>query len=133
MTTAAETEPDLIFAQTAVPLLSESSKKMMELADAVLEFLKQAKALFKAQGLNQDLAGTSDKGLDTIGKSVREELIGRLKYLKPPLEELIRKVSAVVEQGHLNGLERIELWLRLAESEHALETATRNVRLLNPN
>lgn len=42
------------------------------------------------------------------------------RYLVPPCEELIRQVSGLVEQGKLESLDRVELWLTLTEFEHEL-------------
>ena len=69
-----ETESELLFAQTAVPLLTEYGAKLKHLADEVQQFIGLAIPLTRAQGLRKDLAGTSDKGLDTLGKFMRREL-----------------------------------------------------------
>lgn len=53
----------------------------------------------------------------------REELVRLLRAIKEPAFMLARHVSQMVEHGRMDELTRIELRLRLAEFEHALESA----------
>jgi hypothetical protein len=115
MNATAEAEPDMAFAQAASPLLQEYASKLRGLSQDSLEFWRSAR---QATGLNE------------LGGTVRDELLARFKFLKPPVEELVRQSSAVLNEGSLRGLEKVELWLRLAELEHALETAAQRIELI---
>jgi len=113
MNAVAEIEPGVTFAHAA-PLLKEYASKLKELGDGVLNHLAESGILFAAPNTGM----------------IRDELIGRFKHLRSPIEELIRRSSAVLEQGQLNGLEKVELWLRLAELEHNFDIAARRVDLI---
>lgn len=101
--------------RAAIPLLKEYSEKLQRLQHDALELMpKTIMAL----------------DVTDYSKAVRDELAQRLRYIFQPAEELARQVSAVVEQGRrsANGLERVELWLRLAEFEAALAGAKQTLQ-----
>lgn len=107
------------FARVAIPLLKEYAEKLAELATQALEFLNSAQKVPAGGGLSE------------YARGLRYSYQQRLKYLLPPAKELARQVSAVVEQGHTKSLDRVELWLRLAELESALESANAAVQVVN--
>jgi hypothetical protein len=108
MSTVAESGPDVHFVEWAVPLLTEYTAKLKELA-------QQAAAVLWGE--------STSRVHGSYGVAVRAEIARRWRYLKEPIEELARQASAVVEEGRVNRLEKVELWLRLAEFEHYLGLA----------
>ncbi len=115
--TAIDVEPDAVFAQAASALLKEYAVKLKELADSVVTY--------------ENTRHLRLVGNDTA-PAIRDELIERFKHLRPPVEELVHQSSAVLNEGNLRGLSRVELWLRLADLEHNLNTATRRIELIKP-
>lgn len=52
--------------------------------------------------------------------SLPTEMVTTLDYLKPAISDLARHVSGIIEHGRVEGLEKIQLRIRLAELESAL-------------
>lgn len=89
---------DVEFAQKAIPLLKEYASKLGD---------------WYVEGRELLSSGSRDH-------TAREELTRRINYIKAPAEDLARQVSAVLEEGRLRGLDRVELWLRHSEFESML-------------
>ena len=58
-------------------------------------------------------------------KKTQPEAAQRFNALRPPAEELARHVSAEIEVGRADSLEKVELWLRLADFEYYLLSCTK--------
>jgi hypothetical protein len=108
------TEPDIrkppidpaIFFDQASRLLNDYATKLRAMTEDASQLLSEDPKL---------LSGLAD---------VRyAHLKERLNYLVPPCTELIRQVSAMIEQGRLTDLERVGLWLPLTELEVAFRQA----------
>jgi len=103
MSETATKAPSNSFAKQAVPLLKEYVQKLNDLAE-------------RASGSEYDGPGTA--------ASLKYARLMKLyQRLRPPAVQLIRRVSQMVEHGKLDDFARLELTLRLAEFEHALESA----------
>ena len=100
---------DSEFAQSAIPLLKEFTDKFHGWSQEAMELLP--KSLLEA---------AKPSALFELERTPRDLFMNRIKYMITPAEELGRQVSAVIEQGHLKGLPKVELWLRLAEFESEL-------------
>jgi hypothetical protein len=113
-------EPETInganqFAQTAIPLLKEYSKKLDDISE-------------KAHALRETRSKSPDADHKLMETDVK--FLGLLfNRLKPPASNLARHVSQLVEHGNLDDLTRLELILRLAEFESALLSAEGMINL----
>jgi hypothetical protein len=110
MSTATDPGRDIQFIELAVPLLKEYTAKLKELTEEALVLFSKSKE-------------SPGRLLTPSGAVHRDEIVRRWKYLKPPAEELARQASAIIEEGRVTSLERVELWLRLSEFEHYLGLA----------
>jgi hypothetical protein len=59
----------------------------------------------------------------SLDHRVWNDLQTKLQALTPPAKSLAQHVSQKLEHGALDEVDRLELWLRLAEFEHALLAA----------
>lgn len=108
MNTATAAKAELRVVEAAIPLLKEYTEKLKEIIQ-------------QAQGLRNHMRGAVmvlPLGADT--REAKTEMLHRWKYLKPPTEELARQMSAMLEEGRIDGLNKVQLWLRLSEFEHYL-------------
>jgi hypothetical protein len=112
MSPATLTASDAQFVEGAVPLLKEYTEKLRALSDEADRFY-----------FSIPRPAPSGSVLTEQAVTTRGELARRWKHLKSPAQELARQASGVVEEGNVSGLEKIQLWLRLSEFEHALATA----------
>jgi hypothetical protein len=107
------------FVEAVVPLLKEYTDKLTALSQQALDGQK-------------NLTSAGSHAMTDYARALRDECRQRLQYLIPPANDLARQASGVLEQGRVNGLERVELWLRLSEFEAALETAKKLVERFAP-
>ena len=112
---------DVNFAQDAIPLLKDFTNKFRGWSQEAMELLPKDVIPMPSLHFDTTHAGTA-----------RDLFLNRVKYMIAPAEELGRQVSAVIEQGRLKGLERVELWLRLAEFESELEGTKQILKRLTP-
>ena len=102
---------DVEFVQAAIPLLTEYTDKLRELSHVA----------FKERTLRNDVSFVSGPG--DLSLLIEDEAVRHLRSLKAPTEELARQASAVIDQGQLDKFNRVQLWLRLAEFEAAIQVA----------
>lgn len=101
------------FVAAVAPLLVEYTEKLKRLAD-------DAGRLAQAEPL---------PAADQLGAL---QLVWRLDHLKQPLHRLADAGSAMLEEGRLTDVQRLELGLRQAEFEAHLRSAMVAVGLLRP-
>ena len=112
---------DVNFAQDAIPLLKDFTNKFRGWSQKAMELLPK-----------DSFPAPSKYPEPMHALTARDLFLSRVKYMIAPAEELGRQVSAVIEQGRLKGLERVELWLRLAEFESELEGTKQILKRLTP-
>jgi hypothetical protein len=105
-----------------LPLLKEYRKKLRLQS-------KQGRVL---QGQSSEAKFKGQKGAPASVQFDYESLRWRHLRLATPAQDLIRQASQLVQHGKLNTATRMELSLRLAEFEAALQEAQRVVNL-GPN
>jgi hypothetical protein len=100
------------FASAAIPLLKEYTSKFETLAKEAREMTTRMGQVQRGDQLVFD----------------KKQLQMQLKYLLPPATALARMVSGMVANGKVTDIERIELQIRLAEFEAAMEMAETQAR-----
>jgi hypothetical protein len=60
------------------------------------------------------------KARNSTEERIFQRLQDHFQHLLAPCEELARQTSGVLEQGKLDSLEKVELWLSLSEFENGL-------------
>lgn len=120
MSPATAAVPDSEFVEEAVPLLKEYAQKLQRLAEDAECYIDELRI-----GPSQASTGRSTGGPSqaVTRRLTKPELVSRWKHLQAPAEELARQASAVVEEGRTTGIQKVQLWLRLAEFEHYLQMA----------
>lgn len=118
------------FMNSAVPLMQEYTKRLQDLvADA--DDVRQAlvKLSSRDNRLDPQLAELEFQYLNSRTELIKE----RFQHLRPPVEDLDRHVSQMIEHGHLEAnIDRVELKLRLTDLELALFAAERLLNLPMP-
>jgi hypothetical protein len=101
------------FVRAAVPLMKEYTEKL-------------EKFVQEAESLQQAFSKSPPKGEDDQrrAKERLSRIEDRASHLSFAVDELNRRVSQMIEQGQLDSeLQRVELKLRLAELENAMNAA----------
>jgi hypothetical protein len=111
------------FARRMIPLLKEYTEKLDHL-------------LRRGQRLCVSPKDGSEKGVRDRDRERRHAewqfLQQAANRLARPMRDLARHVSQMVEHGSLDDATRLELQLRLAEFEHALQSAPQLLQDYNP-
>jgi len=101
------------FVRAAVPLMKEYTEKL-------------EKIVKEAESLQQAFTKTPPKGEHQTRRAQEQlsRIEERASRLSSAVDELNRRVSQMIEQGQLDSeLQRVELKLRLAELENAMNAA----------
>jgi hypothetical protein len=100
-----------------MPLLKEYARKLRR-------FVYDASAVWGGRG---SISSFNSDQEDRI-----TDLVRTYQYLQQPLRELIARGSAVLEEGRLTDIERLELHIRQAEIEAQFLAAESAVQRIKP-
>jgi hypothetical protein len=108
--------------ETALRKSGKSEKtKLVELIKEYIDRLYDLKERAEKSHTTKRESKVSAEELSLLGQHFRK--------LQPPVRELVRYTSQMIEHGSADELARLELRLRLADLEHALTAADRIIAI----
>jgi hypothetical protein len=106
-----DTSPEAkTFAKTIIPLMKEYTKVFSDSVNRAYQIIEKVSI-------------DEDRRKHDILEAECDRIGILLKTLSPPMKELASQVSQQIEHGKLDPLLRLELRLRLAELESAIQSA----------
>lgn len=109
-------------------LLEASMRVLPEYADKLDRIVQTVLKIWDSrekQGIRytKDISAAAARDLDPLLRATLAGVSREMNGLFGPLKEWIHKLSAVLEEGRLTDIQRMELRLRLTELELKLQTA----------
>ncbi len=121
--------PTELVSPAEIVRLEAGVDRVVKLLDVYRTKLKRLRTSYNALDETQKPtpASQAEWKIWQTAQSGKQEIANQLRKLKPAVTNLVRYTSGLIENARIPQIDKIELQLKLAETESALSNASENI------